>query len=275
MTQKKLNFRYLNNQIGKLIFLKLPYLLLAVLLVLSSCTPQKRMVYLQHKNQITDPLNYNRPEYRIKMGDILYIRVLTLDEESATIFNNEGSQRVGAGGGSNNISMFIYGYSVDDNGEVTLPVMGKVKLEGKTMDEAISVIEELASEYLIGATVMVKHVNFSITVTGEVGSPGKFYVYDNQFSIMDALSMAGDLTDFGNRKVNIVRQTPDGTGATFAVLDITDPRIITSEYYFLQPNDLVYVEPQWTKRIGFVQTPFSVMLSTITTLLLLINYFSN
>jgi polysaccharide biosynthesis/export protein len=250
-------------------------LLVALMVILSSCTPQRKMVYLQHKNQITDTLNYSRTDYTIRPGDILYVRILTLDEESNAIFNNEGSQRLGAGGGGSNMTMFLYGYTVNEQGEVILPVLGSVSVAGKTVDESVKELEVLVAEYLIGATVIVKLVNFSVTVTGEVGSPGRFYVYDNQISIIDALSMAGDLTDFGNRKVNIIRQTNDGKGVTYAILDITDPRIITSEYYFLQPYDLVYVEPQWVKRIGFVQTPFSVLLSTITTALLLINYFTN
>jgi polysaccharide biosynthesis/export protein len=240
----------------------------------SSCTPHRRMVYLQHKAEVTDTLMFTRPEYRIKPGDILHIRVLTLDEESYVIFNNEESRQLGSGSGArNNISVYLNGFSVSETGTVQLPVMGEVKVSGKTVAQATEHIRVLLGDYLIGATVVVKIVNFSVSVMGEVRRPGHYYIYDNQITIMDALGLAGDLTDYGNRKVNIVRQTEHG--AVFFVLDITDPTAITSEYYYLQPNDLVYVQPHWVKRLGFAQFPFTLVFSAITTTLLLINFFSN
>lgn len=248
---------------------------LAFLLMLASaCTPHRKLVYLQHAAAASDTLMFTRPDYRIKPGDILHIRVLTLDEESYLIFNNEESRQLGSGGGArNNISVFLNGYTVDENGAVQMPVLGDVSVSGKTLSEATRIVEESVTEYLIGATVVVKLVNFSITVLGEVRRPGNYYLYDNQLSIMDAIGMAGDLTDYGNRKIKIVRQTADG--ATFATLDITDSKAVASAFYYLQPNDIIYVEPHKVKRLGFAQFPFAVMFSAISTTLLLINFLSN
>lgn len=253
--------------------LSLPGIIMLLLLA-ASCTPHRKMVYLQHAAAESDTLMFSRPDYRIKPGDILHIRVLTLDEESYLIFNNEESRQLGAGGGArNNISVFLNGYTVKENGAVSMPVLGEVFVAGMTLTETTRFIENAVTDYLIGATVVVKLVNFSITVLGEVRRPGNYYVYDNQLTIMDAIGIAGDLTDYGNRKINIVRQTADG--ATFATLDITDSRAVVSEFYYLQPNDIVYVEPHRVKRLGFAQFPFAVVFSAISTTLLLINFFSN
>jgi polysaccharide export outer membrane protein len=167
----------------------------------------------------------------------------------------------------------LHGYSVGEDGNVKMPVLGNVPVAGRSIADATRDIEEMVAEYLIDATVVIKLVNFSITVLGEVRRPGNYYIYDNQFSIMDAIGLAGDLTDYGNRKVNVVRQTADG--ATFATLDVTDSKAVVSEFYYLQPNDIVYVEPHKVKRLGFSQFPFGVVFSAITTTLLLINFFSN
>ncbi len=250
-------------------------LLLAILLI-SSCTPHKKIVYLQREADAADSFQFARPEYRIKSGDILYIQVHTHDEKSYAMFNSDRTgQRTtaGGGGGIGNVQMFLHGYNVDQNGEVTMPVVGNVRLKGKTIAEATKHIEKQVEEYLIGATILVKLVNFSFSVLGEVGSPGKYYVYDNRVSILDAIAVAGDLTDFGNRNITIVRQTEEG--ATFGSININQATALTSEYYYLQPNDIVYVEPYRIKRLGINQFPFALVFSTISTTLLLINYFSN
>jgi len=245
-----------------------------LILAASSCTPHKKMVYLQHQAEVSDTLMFSRPDYFIKPGDILHIRVLTLDEESDLIFNTEDTRRMGAGSGArNNISVYLHGYTVGEDGSVKMPVLGDVIVAGRTIAQATKEIDEQIEEYLIGATVVIKLVNFSITVLGEVRRPGNYYIYDNQFSIMDAIGLAGDMTDYGNRQVNIVRQTDQG--ATFATLDVTESKAVASEFYYLQPNDIVYVEPHKVKRLGFAQFPFAVVFSAISTTLLLINFFGN
>ncbi len=274
MIFKLLKLNYLKVQKSQQLTRWVAICILFAGLGISSCTPHKKLVYLQHKGEVADTLSFTRPDYRIKAGDILHVRVLTLDEESYMIFNNEESRQMGTGGGArNNISVYLHGYSVNEAGDVQMPVLGNVSVSGKTVEQATEHIKQRLEEYLIGATVVVKIVNFSISVLGEVNRPGNYYLYDNRITLMDAISMAGDLTDYGKRKINIVRQTEDGS--IFAVLDITDPMAITSEYYYLQPNDLVYVEPHWVKRLGFAQFPFGIVFSAVSTTLLLINFLSN
>ena len=241
-------------------------------LLLAACAPHREMVYLQDKTGVGDQVQVNPADYLIKPGDILHIRVMTLDKESRDLFNAEDT-RMTTGGTGSNANFYIYGYSVNPEGEVQIPIVGTVNLAGMTLEGARTAIQEKVNLYQVGATVNVKLVNFSVTVLGEVKSPGTYYVYDNKFTILDALGMAGDLTDYGNRKVNLVRKSENGLD--FHTVDITSRAMVSSEFYYLQPGDLVYVEPQKVKRLGFSQFPFALIFSTISTTLLLINFFSN
>ncbi|MEE4178175.1 MAG: polysaccharide biosynthesis/export family protein [Bacteroides sp.] len=241
-------------------------------LFLAACAPHREMVYLQDKTNVGDQVEVNPADYRIRPGDILHIRVMTLDKESRELFNADDA-RLTTGGTGSNANFYIYGYSVDPEGQVHLPVVGSIPLTGKTLEEARLAIQEKVDLYLVGSTVNVKMVNFSVTVLGEVKSPGTYYVYDNKFTILDALGMAGDLTDYGNRKVNLVRKGEDGL--SFHTIDLTSRAMVSSELYYLQPGDLVYVEPQVAKRLGFSQFPFALIFSTISTTLLLISFFNN
>jgi polysaccharide biosynthesis/export protein len=260
-------------------FTQLNSLLWVVVMILltttfQSCIPHSKIAYLQRDAALADTIQFTRPEYRIKSGDILSIQVLTIDESSYTIFNSDRTtQRTlqSGGGGIGNAQMYLSGYRVDEGGKVRIPVVGLVDVAGRTIEEATREMETRVEEYLIGATVLVKLINFSVTIVGEVRSPGKFYVYDNRISIMDLVAVAGDITDFGNRNVKVVRQTNDG--ASFGIINLNDAESFRSEYYFLQPNDIVYVEPHKLKRVGISQFPISLVFSTVSLTLLMLSYF--
>jgi polysaccharide biosynthesis/export protein len=248
------------------------WILILVVLMLGACTSQSRLVYLQDRDEVGDELPVFVGDYLVKPGDILHVRVATPDPDAQALFTTDDMRMTrSTSGGTGDLSLFIYGYSVDHEGKIQMPVIGEVEVSGLTINLAREAIQVLVDEYLIGATVSVKMVNFSVTVLGEVKRPGNYYVYDNEFTIMDALGLAGDLTDYGNRNVKVVRRTAEGVN--FATLDITDRRSVTSALYYLQPGDLVYVEPLPAKRAGFAQFPFAVIFSAITTTLLLINFF--
>ncbi len=239
------------------------------MLLSSSCTPHRQIVYFQDKHELGDTVEYSLPDYRVKPGDILHIRVMTLEEESYRMFNSEDFTRA-AYGDRTNISVYINGYTVNELGYIKMPVVGDVNVEGMTISGITEHVQEKVDKYLVDATVVVKLVNFNITVLGEVRRPGNYYIYDNQLTVVDALGLAGDMTDFGRRNVNIIRHTPEG--AKFASLDMTDRRSFSSEFFYLQSNDIVYVEPTIAKRLGFADFPFSVLFSAITTTILLLNY---
>lgn len=244
-----------------------------IVIFIASCTPHREIVYFQDKQEVGDTVAYDTTSYKVKPGDILHVRVLTMEEENYKIFNTEGLHETGSSGGfRNEISIYINGYSVDEQGNIEMPVIGEVNVSGKAISEIRKHIQQKVDEYLIDATAVVKLVNFNVTVLGEVNRPGNYYIYDNQLTVADALGLAGDMTDFGNRKINVLRHTPEG--AKFATLDLTDRQSFSSEYFYLQSNDIVYVEPTFAKRLGFRDFPFSVMFSAVTTTLLLLSYFN-
>ncbi len=247
------------------------FFFILVVAIFGSCTPHRQMVYLQDRLEQGDTLGVDPKDYKVRPNDILHIRVTTLDAEAHAIFNMEDTRSMrSTTGGMGDLNLYIYGYTVNKEGKVQMPVVGEVEVSGLTIDETRRRIQEEVDNYLIGATVSVKMANFSVSVVGEVNSPGNFYVYDNEFTIMDAIALAGDLTDFGNREVNVVRRT--GDGLIFASIDLAGRDIVESDYYFLQPGDLVYVEPYRVKRLGFAQFPFAVLFSAISTTVLLITF---
>jgi polysaccharide export outer membrane protein len=143
--------------------------------------------------------------------------------------------------------------------------------EGKSLDNVKKSIAEHASEYLVNATVIVRLISFKYSVLGEVNNPGIYRNYNNQLTILEAISQAGDISPFGNRhRVLVLRPSMQGT-STFR-LDITDNNILTSEGFFLLPNDIVYVEPiksyNFRNNIPIITLTFA----SLSTLILLISF---
>jgi polysaccharide biosynthesis/export protein len=244
----------------------------AVLIILGtgSCTQRKHLVYFNHPTVDTATYNNRVPVYKIQKQDVLYVKVFSLSLTENDMFNLTPNQAQGTTMQSD-ASIFINGFAVNDSGFVALPVMGKVKVEGKTVDEAQDIISQRLAQYFKDATVIVKLLSFKVSVLGEVARPGVFRNYNNSLTILDALSLAGDVTQYGSRRnVMVIRCTPKGN-QTYRI-NLTNPSVLASEAYFLQPNDVVYVEPIPTKTLQVNIPTYSVFLSTITTLVLLLNY---
>jgi polysaccharide export outer membrane protein len=171
----------------------------------------------------------------------------------------------------NETSLFINGYTVSDSGNIEIPVLGKIPVAGKTMDEAISSITQRANHYLKDATVIVKLISFKVSVIGEVNRPGTYNNFNNQLTVLEAVSMAGDITDYGNRR-HILVLRPTATGTKTFRLDLTNPKILTSDGFFLLPNDIVYVEPIKNKSFRLNMPTISLAFSSVSTLILILNY---
>ena len=163
-------------------------------------------------------------------------------------------------------------YNVGNEGTIVFPIIGKVFVQNMTVNEIKDVIQQKIGEYLKETMVVVKIVNFKITLVGEINRPGQYSVYKDDITIFEALSMAGDMTEFSNRKhVALIRQIQGGSRVTY--LNMTSDKILTSNYYYLQPNDIIYVAPLGYKRLGMGSTfPWLLIFSAISTTLLLINY---
>jgi polysaccharide export outer membrane protein len=171
---------------------------------------------------------------------------------------------------------YIYGYDVNSEGNIVLPVVGPIKVEGLTLEETRKLLQESADKVFKNSTVECKLLSFKFTVIGEVKIPGTYINYNNYLTILEAIGRAGGVGDYGNRSnVLVVRPVDKGT-KTFR-LNLQDKNILSSQAYFLLPNDVVIVEPLKQKifnmNLPTISFIFSAVTSTITMTLLLINYF--
>ncbi|MDO7852505.1 polysaccharide biosynthesis/export family protein [Hymenobacter convexus] len=217
--------------------------LLPGLVLLSSCVAQRQLPYLQSPGYSTataTAVANARPSYRIQPNDVLSIRVQSPQPEFNELFNVTDART--AMFGSDPGTMFLSGYSVGEDGQITLPTVGALKVVGLDVPAVQALVQQRVGSFVRGANVVVKLLSFKLTVLGEVRSPGRYFVYNGQASVLEGLGLAGDLTEYGNRQnVKLIRQTP--TGAQVVLLDLTDPALLASPYYYLLPNDALYVEP--------------------------------
>ncbi|WP_073370225.1 polysaccharide biosynthesis/export family protein [Flavobacterium fluvii] len=236
-----------------------------------SCIPTKDLIYLQNKNgtEATAPISeVMLKPYRLQVNDVLSITIKADDPKLVAIFNptNKGeTDNVGS-------SLYFSGYTVDDHGNIRIPVLGEINAIGFTVDELRMKIEkQLLDEYFkkeANIFVIVRLAGFKYTVNGEVGSVGTKFLFQDHVNIMEAIANSGDITITGDRKaVTIIRQSPSGT--EMHDIDLTDINVMQSPYYNLQPNDYIYVKPLKQKTWGTGKTGIE-SLSTIITLISLV-----
>ena len=240
--------------------------LLAALMVLSSCSV-KNFAYFQGAKDVD--LNKTSAFYdaRIMPKDQLNIHVYTISPEASAPFNmgsvsvtssNTGGSSASSGGSQN--------YLVSNDGTINFPVLGRIKVVGLTKDECEDMILEQIRPYMAPSEkpiVTVRQANYTITVLGEVGSPGTIQVTREKINIYEALAQAGDLTVTGKRvNVKLFRENADGT-RELHLLDLTDANIMNSPYFYLQQNDMIYVEPNIVKKqSGNIVTSLIIPLTT-------------
>ena len=238
------------------------FIIIAIFVSCISCTQQKQLVYLRNIDNTVDSNFFpkTQPDYHIQKQDILYVKVYTINREVSDLINQTSStyqQNLY----QNETSLFINGYSVNDSGYVEIPVLGKILVLNKTIDDATEAIRNRADKFLKDATIIVKLISFKFTVMGEVNRPGVYRNFNNQLTVLEAIGMAGDINDYGDRKQILVLRPAKGGTLTFK-LDLTNKKILTSDGYFLLPNDLVYVAPIKSKILKLNAPSFSLVLST-------------
>ena len=237
-----------------------------------SCIPYKKTILLNERiHGDADTSFANTKEYKIQPGDILNITVHAPDPNSVVIFNRD----VGISNGSqtNEASLYMNGYTVSDSGTVTMPLVGPVMIENKTLEEASSILKDTLSAYYNHVEVDMKILNFYVTVLGEVHNPGTFPIYNSSLNILQAIGNGASLTEYANlTQVQIIRDN-DGK-KKIEILDLTDPNIIKSEFFILQPNDVIIVRHFKAKLLKPNTTLISISLSVLTFILLLNNSLS-
>jgi polysaccharide export outer membrane protein len=250
----------------------LPVFAIIIAIFFGACTSQKKLMYLSNLDttSVQQFFPMERPDYRIQYQDILYVNITTLNAEMNELLN-PGTQRLAYTAYRDESTIYIYGYTVSDSGTITLPILGNIEVYGFTVAEIRDKIQKRAIEYLKDAVVNVKLISFKFTVIGEVNRPGTYNNYNNQLTVLEAIGMAGDITDFGNRKkVLVVRPTKEGTH-TFRI-NVQDKNLLQSEGYFLLPNDIVIVEPIKSKPFQLNIPTLSLFLSSVSTLILVLSF---
>lgn len=252
-------------------------ILFTALLLAASCTSQKKLAYL---NNLPEPggesiFTQDIPDYKIQPRDILYVTIKAMAPDGTIKdFLTSGSNG-GINLGQGDSGGALYGYNVDPDGYVVIPGIGKIKANGLTLEEIRNIVQGLAGKVYKNSTVECKLLSFKFTVIGEVKTPGAYINYNNYLTVLEAIGRAGGVGDYGDRsRVLVVRPIDKGT-KTFRI-SLQDKNILSSEAYFLLPNDVVIVEPLKQKifnlNVPTISFILSMATSTITMTLLLINY---
>ncbi len=241
------------------------FFIILMSMTFSCSTPLREVTYL---NGIKTNLTYDNGPlpavYLIRPNDQLYISVISDDPLNAAFLNLTGTQGLSGGASSSN-GMEIITYLVDENGNIEYPYLGKIKAGGFTISEINEEIQKKVDIYLESASVFVKLVNRNITVLGEVRSPGQILMVKNQLTIFEALGAAGDISDYGNRQnIKLIRELT--TGKQIVELDLTDPQLIFSPFYYILPHDIIYVEYS-SKIYGAKNMPYAAPISIAASLL--------
>ncbi len=232
--------------------------------LLPACTTSvKNLAYLHNPETEVYRGGPEPGEYRVRSNDNLYIRVIGEDELMTAFLNITGQGsgiNMGYGGYGQNYLDFIT-YIVDEGGTISMPQIGRVEVEGKTIKEIEEMLNPMVHKHVANASVIVRVVNRTVSVLGEVKTPGAFNMMKYRQSIFESIGMAGDLTDYGNRhNVKLVRETEEGK--LIAQLDLSDPNLVTSPYYYVMPGDVIYVEPR-SKLYGTKTLPYTGPLPSI------------
>lgn len=251
------------------------FLLLFLPFLVASCVTSRKVNLLQESGKhgipaYADTLTYE--DYQIRIGDRLYVYVYSIDERVSSMFNASGngvnSSQIRQGAGANG-SYDLYTYLVKDNGMIDYPLVGEVPVRGKTTREVKEWLEQSLMEYVQEHTdykmlsVEVNIVRGSFSVISDHGS-GMFSMPREKVTIFEALAMAGDIGDFGDRsKVRIVREIEGETKVK--VFDVRSEDIINSEFYYIEPNDVIYIQRIKGQSFGInsVTTTISVVATTL------------
>ena len=267
--------RNINSIIKKVLFIEnsitIKFVLFLIMaLSFASCISTRDLVYLQKKDGSQTDNSFITPEvskpYRLQMNDVLSIKIKANDPKFVSFFSTTDDQL--SSGGSES-SLYFDGYTVDDHGNIRIPILGELNVVGFTVEEVrIKIENQLLADYFkkeAGIFVTVKLAGFRYTINGEIAQTGTKVLFRDQVTILEAIANAGDITTTGDRKaVTIVRQTP--LGRQLYTVDLTDINVMKSPYFYLQPNDYIYVKPLKQKTWGTGKTGLE-SLSTFITLL--------
>jgi polysaccharide export outer membrane protein len=221
--------------------------------LLTSCVPFKDTLYLEKNKEKVADIEINADAYkpyRLQVDDILSVEIKSNNNKDVEVFSKTGNNTSGI---VNQDQLYFDGYQIDGFGNIRIPVIGLVNVQGQTVDEVGKLLEKkLLEEYFTPASnlfVNVKLAGIRYTINGEIGSTGTKTVYQDKLNILEAIANSGDIPITGNKKdVVVMRKIP--TGYQSETLDLTDAKVINSQYFYLKPNDYIYVKPLKQKSTG-------------------------
>lgn len=240
-------------------------ILLIISIFITSCASRKNIVYLQ--DVTNDSLGESKLyETTFKQDDLLIIHVSSKEPEASVPFNLELVINPQPNSGLVGQRQQQY-YLVDNNGEIDFPVLGKIKVAGLTRKEFVTLLKNKLSEFMEEPSVNVRIMNFKVSVFGEVHKPGSYTIPSERITLLDAISLAGDATIYGFRKNVLVVRERNGKKVSQRI-DLTNSSFVNSEFYYLEQNDVVYVEPNNTKVNSSVVGPNTSTVLTALSLLI-------
>jgi len=244
-------------------------LIIMLLSVGRSCAPTTSSAYLQKAKRVdnldnADKVYFVNEAYKetIEAGDELYITVTSGNDEPNN-FNRNSS------GSNQNLDLFSY--RVDNNGNIKLPYLNLVNLQGLNLEQAADTLENALSQFIYLPSVSIRFMNSRVAILGEVNSPGLYIFNRKSINIYQAIAQAGDISVYGNRKnVLIVRQVGDTIQKK--QIDLTNDEILSSSWYYVRSDDLIYIEPLARKILGLQTFPYSLVFSVFSTTLVTLTF---
>lgn len=234
--------------------------LLLILVLFTSCVSKSKFVYLNGEAATAKTADY---EMKLQADDVVLIVVTSINPEITVPYNLQS-------GGSETSVGTPMNYLISKEGAIDFPVIGTISIGGLTRIAAQDKIQNLLKEHIADAKVMLRVLNFKVTVLGEVNKPGPIQVASERITVLEAIGNAGDLSVFGKRKNILLIRERNGQTETHR-LDLTDPNLTASPYYYLAQNDVIYVEPNKTKINGSAVGPnISLGFSAVSLLITII-----
>jgi polysaccharide export outer membrane protein len=221
---------------------------LLCLIFFTSCTPTNKIAYFQNAKDTAYRQTLGVIEVPLQKNDFISISISSASPEASAIFNpviNAAGQKITPGDAKT--SQYV-GYLIDNDGQIELPVLGKVTVAGLTKKQLKEYLTStlLSKKLLVDPLVDIRFLNFEVTILGEVGGPTVINVPSERISLVKALGIAGDLTIYGRRDNVLLIREEDGVRKTRHI-NLNSADFLNSEYYYLRPNDVIYVEPNKTK----------------------------
>jgi polysaccharide biosynthesis/export protein len=239
------------------------------MVMLGSCVNYKKVSLIKESDKGATRIDIENPRetsYKIQTGDQLYIKVHSLDPQTSRFFQSEFPNLM------NPTYLYLNSYTVDEEGYIGFSFVDKLKVQGKTIQIAQKDIQKVLNEYFKDVTVIVKLVNFQVTLMGEVSSPGNYTFNREYANILQAIGLAGGVSDFADiKKVKLIRQTP--SGSVVKIIDLSQMDLLSQDHYHLMPNDIIYIDSRPVKSYTQRAVPYGLFLSILSTGLVVYSLF--